>query len=196
MPNDLLQLCTAKFEAKVEGLFKNNPPTHMSLAGCPAYHAPLIEYCYLASDEKRIQEFKRLVRNALAASEWFRQHAPSWALPLPVSCAELDYIHPGLSPRLQLRQEFGRSLRHHEWDYTAHPKFYPYACSVMACEYAESINRYDRELRKEFPPQKLVELVGPLLWRSPEAIARDKAVAQRWIDRGVPEDEARRAFNV
>jgi hypothetical protein len=50
----------------------------------------------------------------------------------------------------------------------------------MAHKSAPDTIRGDDELKKEFPPQPLVELLGPgminpLHWRSPAMIARDKA---------------------
>jgi hypothetical protein len=192
----LTKLCAATFVAE---LF-DQAEKRAALRGTTITRAPVLEFMFDSWDDRRSDRVRRLACNALAACE--RKDRPSWAPDLPVSCDELDSLPDDLTLRTLLVHEFALSQRHHNWD-PQHPCFRDYARSAMAHTYApDKILRPDPELRREFPPEPLIELftqlaprgVTLLLWRSPQMIARDKAAAQRWIDRGVPEEEARRAF--
>src|SRR5262249_30424604 len=139
---------------------------------------------------------------AWPALHWLRSsgtkgRAPAWSQPLPVHCDELNYRLDTTSARKLLLQEFGRSVRHHEWN-LRHPPFPDWARTVMACKFtSEIILRSD--LEEEFPPKKIVELWGPgktdpLHWLSPEEAAQDKAFWEfrRLCDNGVSPEDARR----
>lgn len=192
----LIKLCTAELGAAVAAMFEV-AEKKAALRGTTLVRAPVTGIRYDSWDEQSTEQAKRLSCAALGA-----KHAPPWAVPLLVSHIELDRERDP-DPRIRLRHEFARSLRHHDWDYLRHPTFPLYAHSAMAHEHPADEIRPDRSLRVEFSPQPLVELVwwwgGPegssfLLWHSPEMIAGEKALEafHEKLRRGASHDEARR----
>jgi hypothetical protein len=204
MREDLLRLLTAEIESNVKRvaeLFEQEKKLAL-LDKFQLGHAPIIGFSFHAGDdEKIIQRLQRLAWRALGTQAWFKQTAPSWAQPLPVSCDELEVtlgVHT--SPCMRLRREFALSLKHHNWKFWRHPEWHPYGCTVMGSELASEYIRRDSFLIEEFPsPQPFVELCrhrsADLCWLSPEMKAHDEAFWEfrRLRDEGVPVDEARRA---
>jgi hypothetical protein len=156
--------------------------------GSTNVRAPVTGLWYDSWDNERTEQAKRWACAALAARARFKKENPAWP-DLPVSEAALDRLQADLAqqcprdPRKLLLLEFALSQRDHLWD-PQHPRFRAYACSVMAHKRAPDTIREDDELKKEFPPQPLIELferLGPpgiilLQWRSPLMIAQDQAL--------------------
>jgi hypothetical protein len=202
MRDDLLKILTAEIESNVKRvaeLFEQEKKLAL-LDKFQLGHAPIIGFPFHAwDDEKHINHLQHLACCASGAQTWFKQTAPSWPQPLPVSCDELAVtlgVHT--APCMHLRREFGLSLKYHNWDFWRHPEWHPYGCTVMCSELASEYIRRDPFLIEEFPsPQPLVELCSSgseLCWLSPEMKARDEAFWEfrRLRDEGVPVDEARR----
>jgi len=195
-----IQFCADRFAEHVAELFQEAERlAKRELArGRTNVRAPVTGLWYDSWSDEDTERAQRLACKAFGAQKWFAAHASPWACPLPVHCDELDYELEAPSARMLLRHKFARSLRHHEWD-LRHPTLPDWACTVMAYEYAPDSIRRDADLKKEFRPQKLVELWGPgktdpLHWMSPEEIARDKAREAFYekLGSGASIDEARR----
>jgi hypothetical protein len=193
--DNLIKLCAAEFQAHVTELFDQAEKKALrALArGDTKVRAPVTGFWYDSWDEQSTERAKRLACNALGAQAWHAKHAPPWAVPLPVSLPELEKELDRSNPRERLRHEFGLSLRSHDWDFTRHPAFPPWACTVMGGEFTPEFIKSDRGLRAEFLPQPLVKLSG-FCWLSPEMIARAKALEafHEKLHSGASHDEARR----
>jgi hypothetical protein len=141
--------------------------------------APITGFFYDSWSDEQTERAKHLACAALAACARFKKDFPNWP-ELPVHRDVLDQLPDALSARMWLLHEFACSQRYYEWN-PRHPTLPPYACSVMAFKYAPDKIREDDDLKREFPPQKLIELTGPgrmgaLYWLFPEMIARDEAL--------------------
>ena len=194
------EFCAAVFEQQVKLLFDEaERQAKQELArGRTHVRAPITGFFYDSWSDEQAERAQRLACAALAACEWHRRCAPIWALPLPVHCDELDHILNSPPPRQLLLQKFACSMRHYDWD-LRHPPLPNWARTVMAYKDAPDKIREDDDLRAEFPPRKLCELLGPgttdpLHWLSPEMQARNEAFSEfrRLRDEGVPMAEARK----
>jgi hypothetical protein len=105
---------------------------------------------------------RRLACRALAAREWFAQHGPPDAPPLPLSHNDReDLKRGGVGHVVAL---YARSLWLQDYDCERHPSFDDYACGVMA---SGLIPSHDEGLRKRFPPRPLAGLNNGLCWSPP-----------------------------
>jgi hypothetical protein len=173
MLDNLTKQCLAAYEKHVTELFDEaERRAKGALArGKTNVCSPITGFVYDSWSDKDTERAKRIACAALLHCERHRCSAPAWAQPLPVHCDrlggyKLDYKTP---PRMQLLQTFAESLCYHWWD-PAHPLFVPYACSIMANKYAPDTIRENRDLEREFPPQKLVELRPDLHWMKPAKV--------------------------
>jgi hypothetical protein len=110
-----------------------------------------------------------MICRALAAREWFRQHAPGMP-ELPLSSAEIRKLIWSGDPRRVLVGLFGNSLACMNWDFENHPAFRDFARGVTASLYCPDHLRADPELLKQFPPKTLERLDSMLCWRFFERI--------------------------
>jgi hypothetical protein len=183
MRADLPKICAVEFEKRVAEMFRERE--NQALAnGKLLARAPIIGWFFDLFNERQIRAYEILAANALGAQKHYEETAPPWACPLIVREKELEYLpRDDRSARSLLRYEFASSMRHHEWDFVNHPTFTPFARSALAHEHPPDEFRSDPSLRKEFPPEAVVELyeegchggVTVLHWRSPEMIAHYEA---------------------
>src|SRR5215472_5647000 len=111
-----------------------------------------------------IPHYRRQVRAALAAREWFRQHAPPWAPELPLSSSDIGKLVRSKSPAIALVGYFAASLAACNWDFKNHPTFQIYAAGVMASPSASDHLKKDLKLLREFPPRELPGLDQGFIW--------------------------------
>jgi hypothetical protein len=109
-------------------------------------------------------QLERMICRALAAREWFRQHAPPGMPELPLSSAEIRKLIWSGNNRRVVVGLFANSLACANWAFEIHPVFRDYVCGVMASPDTSEHIRADPELLKEFPPKPLEGLDSMLCW--------------------------------
>src|SRR5215475_8124034 len=97
MQEDVFKLCVVKIEQHVAVAFEvlKLMAEHdgKRFARLPYLNDPYEPEC-----ETLIPHYQRQVCAALAAREWFRQHAPPWAPELPLSSADIVKLISSKSP--------------------------------------------------------------------------------------------------
>ena len=161
MREDVFKLCLAEIERHVERLFENARLKAVA-AGKIYARVPYLEDLFPV--EYKSSLFQRQVCRALAAREWFRQHAPPWSPELPLSSSEIEKLIRSKSNRIAVVGYFAASLATCNWDFKKHPTFQVYAAGALASPYCPDHLRTDPELRKEFPLCPLEELDQSLCW--------------------------------
>jgi hypothetical protein len=124
----------------------------------------------------RIKPQKARARVALEARDWFADHGPPDAPPLPLTCGDREDLKVGGLPHIVAW--FARSLEARAYDYHEHPSFDDYARGVLASAYAPEFITRDQQLQGRFPPRHLPGL-GPGLYWDPPKPARKRC--RRWL---------------
>jgi hypothetical protein len=116
---------------------------------------------------------------ALLAREWFAQHGPPDAQPLPLSQYEIEdlkYNHRGPDPAFHhIFYRYVASLRCRDWNFKDHPGFEEFARGVMAMKDVPLVPRFvaeDEALCRRYPPRRLQGLTPFLMWLPPEQYER------------------------
>jgi hypothetical protein len=115
-----------------------------------------------------IRRQKMLARRALEARARFAEDGPPDAQPLPTGYHERE--DRKMSHRYPDRVHyivalFARSLEALNYDYDTHPKWYEFACGVMASPYAPPERVIPRaEFGRRFPPRNLPGLGPGCYW--------------------------------
>jgi hypothetical protein len=113
-------------------------------------------------------QMRRYIALALRARDWFIDHGPSDAPPLPLSYGDREALkHGGLDHMVAW---YARSLAALEFDVDKHPSFHDYACGALV---SGLIPWREEALEKRFPPRKLDGLGGWLCWKAPEQPQRE-----------------------
>jgi hypothetical protein len=114
-----------------------------------------------------IQVQKRDAVRALLAREWFAEHAPAGAPPLPLSPDEIEDARNagGVTGVIGF---YARSLACRQWDVQQHPSPMDFARGLMASDLTGWGIAQDPELHRLFPPRQLTGMGPDLRWR-PEA---------------------------
>jgi len=163
MREDLHKILAAEIEQHVADAFE----MQKMKADCLEKRFALLPYLndpYEPNCETLIPHYQRQVCAALAAREWFRQHAPPWSPELPLSSSDIEKLVRSKSPAIALIGFFAASLAACSWDFENHPTFQKYAAGVMACEFAPIYIRTDPKLLKEFPSCELPGIGQGLIW--------------------------------
>ena len=120
---------------------------------------PVIGGSFLKGIDRTTRQRRKACR-ALAARDWFAEHGPPDAPPLPLSyCEREDLKHGGIDHIVAL---YARSLDAQDYDVENHPSFHDYACGVMASGFYPFL---EPELRTRFPPRPLPDLGSGCYWR-------------------------------
>jgi hypothetical protein len=103
----------------------------------------------------------RGARRAYEARAMFAMENPDWA-PLPLG----DECYPFLRATggMYVLGHYAFSLQLLSYDYVGHPRFYNFACGVLAHPSAPEHVRNDIELQIEFPAEELPGLCGRMIW--------------------------------
>ena len=163
MREDLHKILAAEIERHVADAFEVLKLTAARVGERYAF-LPYLDERYEPGCETLIPHLKRQVCRALAAREWFRQHAPPWSPELPLSSSEIEKLIRSKSNRIAVVGYFAASLATCNWDFKKHPTFQVYAAGALASPYCPDHLRTDPELRKEFPLCPLEELDQSLCW--------------------------------
>src|SRR5262249_34544581 len=163
MREDLHKILAAEIEQHVADAFEVLKLTAARVGERYAF-LPYLDDPYQPECETLIPHYQRQVCAALAAREWFRQHAPPWSPELPLSSSDIEKLVRSKSPAIALIGFFAASLAACNWDIEKHPTFQVYAAGVMACEFAPTHIRTDPKLLKEFPPRELSGIGQGLIW--------------------------------
>src|SRR5262249_144800 len=97
MREDFVKILTAEIERHVDVAFE----VRRMMAGVEEKRFARLPYLndpYEPECETLIPHYQRQVCAALAAREWFRQHAPPWAPELPLSSADIVKLISSKSP--------------------------------------------------------------------------------------------------
>ena len=174
---------SSELDREVERLFTDNPP----IDGKPC-HNPVTGGGYMGGLDP-IEEQIEAARRALQARNWFREHGPADAQPLPISSSERADIH--------LRNDYARFLFHHilelysrsleaqQFDVIQHPSFADFAAGVLwdaEHDGGHLPNCPDElpQLRKRFPPRRLPGLLASFDWLPPKEYAEEMDSRRRW----------------
>src|SRR5262249_27911752 len=163
MREDFFKILTAKIEQHVDVAFE----VRRMMAGFEEKRfarLPYLDDPYEPECETLIPHYQRQVCAALAAREWFRQHAPHWAPELPLSSTDIEKLIRSKSPAIALVGFFAASLAACNWDFKNHPTFQIYAAGVLASPYASDHLKKDLKLLREFPPRELPGLDQGFIW--------------------------------
>ena len=163
MREDLHQILLAEIESQVERLFENERLRAVA-TGKEFGEVPYLGDFFMVGYPPLFSHIKRQVCRALAAREWFRQHAPPWAPELPLSSSDIGKLIRSKSPAIALVGYFAASLAACNWDIEKHPAFQIYAAGAMASEFAPTRIRTDPKLLKEFSPRELAGVGEGLIW--------------------------------
>ena len=117
------------------------------------------------SGEDPIDEIREKAVRGLLAREWFAINGPADAQPLPLSHDEREKMKVGGVEHLVAW--YDRSLACRDYDTEKHPSFDDYAPGVMASEHAPDFIKNDEQLRRRYPPKKLIGLGPGLVWELP-----------------------------
>ena len=109
---------------------------------------------------------KKRARLALEARDWFADHGPPDAPPLPLTYGDREDLKVGGLPHIVAW--FARSLEARAYDYHEHPSFDDYARGVLASPYAPEFITRDQQLQGRFPPRHLPGLGPGLYWDPPK----------------------------
>jgi hypothetical protein len=119
------------------------------------------------------------------ARKWFADNGPPDLQPLPLGYNERERLKHGGADHILAW--YARSLDGLDYDVSAHPSFYDYACGVMASEFAPNFIKNNETLKKHFPPRELAGRGPGLWWLPPKTYAetmkhyrRQKAWEAAW----------------
>jgi hypothetical protein len=126
----------------------------------------------------RVARYKRLACRALAAREWFAEHGPLDAPPLPLSDLEIEDLK-FRDLFSHIISYFAYSLRSQDWDLTRHPNFEDFTRGVLASGYVPKLIPDDEALRRRYPPRFLAGLGPYLVWEQPAVHAETMAAYRR-----------------
>jgi hypothetical protein len=166
-------------DGEVERLFAEHPPIRGAFCTNP------ITGGHYIGIEDPTEEQKRDARLALRTRQWFAQHGPRDAQPLPLSVDEIDDKYrppPGRNPALHfIVCKYAASLRCCGYDYDLHPSFAEFAAGLLFYERAQDFVRNDEEMRKRYPPHRLrsVENLSCVWVPSKAEIARRRRALAR-----------------
>jgi hypothetical protein len=153
-----------QIKAEVERLFREAPDRHEEIRENP------VTGSWWCNGEDPIGPQKQAARRALMAREWFAEHAPFDAPPLPLSYQARERMKGGGLPHILAW--FARSLEARDYNWDGHPLFQEYARGVMASPITLDFIKEDKGLRKRFPPCPLPGLDRHLYWNWPLAPIR------------------------
>jgi hypothetical protein len=122
---------------------------------------------------------KQAALRALTSREWFAQHVPSDAPPLPLSYYDRECLKSGGLPHIVAW--YARSLEARDYIVDGHPLFEEYARGVMASPLAPDFIKEDKHLQARFPPRPLPGLGSGLYWSWPLARIRHAPRFQRQL---------------
>ena len=117
---------------------------------------------HYVSGEDSIESMIELAVRALGARESFAHNGPPDAQPLPLSHDECEKMKVGGVKHVAAW--YSRSLYCRDYDTEKHPSFDDYARGVMASDRAPDFIKNDKQLRKRYPPKKLIGLGPGLVW--------------------------------
>jgi hypothetical protein len=120
---------------------------------------------------------KKRARLALEARDWFADHGPPDAPPLPLTYGDREDLKRGGLPHIVAW--LARSLATRDFVTYGHPLFDDYARGVMASDFSPEFITRDPVLEKRFPPQSLQGLGPGLYWTWPVAKIRDAALLRQ-----------------
>jgi hypothetical protein len=164
MCDDLVQICTAEFERRVDELVAAHN------RGCIVVESPIFRGPVLISE---IPKLKLLVHNALRARAWFLRQGPALGQPLPLSELERIKFFCSENNALHLVAQYAISLQARDFNYLSHPLFFDYARGVLASPRTKDYLREDWALLAEFPPKELAGLDEHCRWRPlPNRVSR------------------------
>ena len=117
---------------------------------------------------------------ALLAREYFSDHGPSDAPPLPLSHDDIeDYRDArGLACIVGF---FARSLKRLDYDLRKHPSFDDFACGLMALAMEKGMRdlEKDENLKRRFPPRPLAGMTPGAYWAPPKEYEETMASYRR-----------------
>jgi hypothetical protein len=158
MSDRLVQRCMLEFERYVEQLHSNLLATPGGVAKANIPICPyLVDYT-----KSSIPDLVDIARAAYQARAAFAQEGPAWAQPLPIG----DEVYPIYKAEgaMHILGCYALSLEAMDHDYLKHPRFYDFACGMMAHLSAPDHVRYDIDLQAEFPAKELPGLCGRMMW--------------------------------
>ena len=127
-----------------------------------------------------IRPQKKAALRALLAREWFAQHAPPDAPPLPVSVAERENVRLSANRLNLIVAYFARSSESGKYNFNEHPSFEDYAQGLFASTHMDAYLKAwlleDSDLANRYPPSPLPGLGPGLYWDPPK---RQSQYAQR-----------------
>jgi hypothetical protein len=125
---------------------------------------PIVEGMFVYGDDPIAPQKDRAYR-ALLAREDFWLNGPADSPPFPVSYSERESLKIGGLPHIVAW--FARSLEGRNYDLREHPTFETYARGVMASDATLDDIKNNQELRRRFPPRRLLGLGPGLCWKPP-----------------------------
>jgi hypothetical protein len=176
MPLTFKERCELEFSNYVENSFELAAllPNADNFFMAPRLQLPHSGGEFVAGHEPR--SLRRLVLNALCARARFDETAPNWAPALPLREEAIAILANNNDPKLTAVGLFAMSQRLAGW-HESHPSFHRYVRGVMAHQKTPDKIRHDADLRRDYPPHRLLELDETLCWRSDEKIAFDRLSA-------------------
>ena len=174
MQDDLILVrCADTFAHRIDELFLED---RIEIHNGPGrIEEPTIGMFHLVGDEIAAAALAELSRRASAARKWFAIDGPWWAQPLPTTGRQVtqlawigELIEAGTLPqdyfngRMLLFSNFAVSQCCSKWVPT-HPSFDRFARAKMADCNTPRWLRDNLQLRREYPPQRLVTLMPGIM---------------------------------
>lgn len=148
-----------RIEIEVDRLYRQLPGKSGDLCEFPVIGGGFIKGVDRTSRERE------LACRALAAREWFGQHGPADAPPLPLSDVEMEDLRYKGNALWHIIAHFAQSLRSLDWDVARHPCFDDFAGGVLASKTAPDFILEDEVLRRRYPPRPLAGLSPFFIWK-------------------------------
>ena len=166
-------MCPTKSELKTWNLVNHSFQRNAARPG-QICEWPVVGGHYV-SGEDPIESMMELAVRALQAREWFALNGPSDAPLLPLSYDEREKMKVGGVEHLEAW--YAHSLSCLDYAVEEHPPFDDYARGVMASEHAPDFIKNDKQLRRRYPPKKLIGLGPGLVWEPPTTRGNDGKLA-------------------
>ena len=157
------------YEQEVDRLFRELRDPPGTLCDWPVIGGGFVK------GEDDTTQMRRYIARALRARDWFIDHGPSDAPPLPLGSREICDMKYRPAPNTALNHIVARyavSLGGQNWDFNLHPGFDDFARGLMTAKNAPDFVIKDEGMLRRYPPHRLQGFTPYLTWQPPEQYAR------------------------